>query len=37
VAAFYDLANPTYDLNGDGIISLFDLVLISVNYGFTYP
>ena len=45
VAAFYNVreGNPrwaeasAYDLNGDKIIDIFDLVIVSTNYGFKYP
>jgi hypothetical protein len=37
VAAYYDQGNSTYDLNGDGIIDIFDLVVIGAKFGFTYP
>jgi len=45
LAAYYDVkqgdplwsAASTYDLKGDEIIDVFDLVIISTNYGFTYP
>jgi len=36
VAGFYDLANSTYDLNGDGIVDIFDLVIVASNIGYTY-
>jgi hypothetical protein len=44
LAAFYDVkqGDPTwpeasaYDLNGDGIIDIYDLVLIATNWGYTY-
>jgi len=37
VAAFYDTVNPDYNLTGDNIIDIFDLVVIGSNFGFTYP
>jgi len=36
VAAYYDQVNLTYDLNGDGIIGIFDLVLVGANFGYKY-
>jgi hypothetical protein len=37
VAAYYDQANTTYDLNGDGIVDIFDIVGVSSNFGYAYP
>jgi hypothetical protein len=37
VATFYDEANATYDLNGNGIVDIYDLVLIGANFGYKYP
>jgi hypothetical protein len=36
VAKLYDQANSTYDLNGDGIIDIFDLALVGANFWYTY-
>jgi hypothetical protein len=36
VAALYKQSNTVYDLNGDGVIDIFDVVAIATNYGFTY-
>lgn len=36
VAAYYNQHNSTYDLNGDGIIDIFDLVSLASNFGFEY-
>jgi uncharacterized repeat protein (TIGR02543 family) len=35
VAAYYDQQNSTYDLNGDGYIDIFDVVIASTNFGFS--
>jgi len=37
VGAFYDTANPDYNLTGDSTIDIYDLVVIGSNFGFTYP
>ena len=45
VAAYYNVreGNPMwaaaapYDLNLDKIIDIFDIVLVAVKYGYTYP
>jgi len=36
VARLYDQANSTYDLNGNGIIDIFDLALVGANFWYTY-
>jgi hypothetical protein len=36
VAAFYDQEYETYNLTGDAIIDIFDLVVIASNFGYTY-
>jgi len=36
VAVYFDQANSTYDLNGNGVIDIFDLVLIGANFWYTY-
>jgi hypothetical protein len=36
VAAYYDTTNPQYNLTGDNIIDIYDLVVIGANFGFTY-
>jgi hypothetical protein len=36
VARLYDQADSTYDLNGNGVIDIFDLVLIGANFWYTY-
>ena len=36
VAAYYDQGNATYNLTGDSIIDIFDLVIIGVNYNYKY-
>jgi hypothetical protein len=36
VARLYDQADSTYDLNGNGIIDIFDLALIGANFWYTY-
>jgi hypothetical protein len=37
VAAFYDTVNPDYNLTGDSIVDIYDLVIIGSNFGYTYP
>ena len=36
VAAYYNQQNATYNLKGDNTIDIFDLVVIAVNFGYTY-
>lgn len=36
VAAFYDTANPQYNLTGDDTIDIFDIVVIGANFGYSY-
>jgi len=36
VAAFYDTANPDYDLTGDVFVDIYDLVVIGANFGYEY-
>jgi nitrous oxidase accessory protein NosD len=36
VAAFFDQANDTYNLTGDSLIDIFDLVVVAANYAFEY-
>ena len=36
VAAFYDTINPQYNLTGDNIIDIYDLVVIGANFDYTY-
>lgn len=36
VAAFYDQTNDTYNLTGDSVIDIFDLVVVAANYAFEY-
>jgi hypothetical protein len=36
VAAFYDIVNLDYNLTGDPIIDIYDLVVIGSNFGYTY-
>jgi hypothetical protein len=37
VAAFYDTTNPDYNLTGDSIVDIYDLVIIGSSFGYTYP
>ena len=45
VATYFDVkqgdplwsAASAYDLNGNGVIDIYDLVLIGANFGYTYP
>jgi len=36
IAAFYDEVNDTYNLTGESVIDIFDLVVIGSNYGYKY-
>jgi hypothetical protein len=36
VAAFYDTINSDYNLTGDPIIDIYDLVIVGSNFGYTY-
>jgi hypothetical protein len=36
VVAYYEQVNDTYNLAGDPSIDIFDLVVITANFGFTY-
>jgi len=36
VAAFYDQVNPEYNLIGDDVVDIFDLVVVGGNFGFIY-
>jgi hypothetical protein len=36
LAVFYETVNPEYDLAGDEIIDVYDLVVVGSNYGFEY-
>lgn len=36
VAAYYDQENATYNLTGDAVIDIYDLVVVASNIGYTY-
>jgi hypothetical protein len=36
VAAFYNQQNPTYNLTDDNTIDIYDIVVVSSNFGYTY-
>lgn len=36
VAAFYDTLNPTYNLIGDDVVDIYDIVVVASNFGYTY-
>ena len=37
MAAYFDQPNTTYELDGNNVIDIFDLIIIGTNFGFTYP
>ena len=37
VAALFKQSNAVYDLNGDGVVDIFDVVAVATNFGYTYP
>jgi uncharacterized repeat protein (TIGR02543 family) len=37
IAFYYDQQNSIYNLSNDNVISIFDLVVVSSNYGYAYP
>lgn len=36
VAAFYETYNATYNLTGEDIVDVYDIVVVSSNFGYTY-
>ena len=36
VAAFFDQTNEAYNLAGDSLIDIYDLVVVASNFGFQY-
>ena len=36
VAIFYDQVNPEYNLIGEDVVDIYDLVVVGENFGFTY-
>jgi len=36
VAIFYDQVNPEYNLIGEDVVDIYDLVVVGGNFGFTY-
>jgi hypothetical protein len=36
VAFYYDTVTPDYNITGEEVVDIFDLVMIGSNYGFTY-
>jgi hypothetical protein len=36
IAAYYDANNPDYNLVGDSVIDIYDLVVVGSNFGDTY-
>jgi len=36
IAALYDTTNPQYNLTGDSVIDIYDLVIVGANFNYTY-
>jgi len=36
IAAFYDTINPQYNLIGEDVVDIYDIVVVSSNFGYTY-